>query len=194
MLLFLKEYLKFCWIGWRATGNRSFWILLQNLGLDFNYSVAIQAHALLPLLLEVGWTFVFVSSLFEPLNDFLSGLQWVSASVFVPAEEKHPCSMAMPPPCFTVGMIMSKWYRLLVFCHIEHIAWRSITIQFCKREKFGLAVKNTTSPPHELWISAAPPELPLDPWPFFCLTVSWKATSWFIVVQLWQKMFQKFNA
>ena len=32
----------------------------------------------------------------------------------VPAEEKHPHSMMLPPPCFTVGMV---FFRVIVFCH-----------------------------------------------------------------------------
>ena len=30
-------------------------------------------------------------------------------SLPVPAAEKHPHSMMLPPPCFTVGMVLAKW-------------------------------------------------------------------------------------
>ena len=35
----------------------------------------------------------------------------------VPAEEKHPHSMRLPPPCFTVGMVCSGWWAVLLFHH-----------------------------------------------------------------------------
>ena len=36
-----------------------------------------------------------------------------STSFPVPADEKHPYSMMLPPPCFTVGMVFLGWWEVL---------------------------------------------------------------------------------
>ena len=37
-------------------------------------------------------------------------------SLPVPAAEKHPHSMMLPPPCFMVGMVLNGWWAVLSFC------------------------------------------------------------------------------
>lgn len=37
----------------------------------------------------------------------------------VPTEKKHPRSIMLPPPYFTVGMVFSKEWAVLVLCHTQ---------------------------------------------------------------------------
>ena len=39
----------------------------------------------------------------------------ILTSLPVPAVEKHPHSMMLPPPCFTVGMVFDGWWAVLGF-------------------------------------------------------------------------------
>ena len=55
----------------------------------------------------------------------------------VPAEEKHPHSMMLPPPCFTVGMVCSGWCAVFsATCSILHLGqklqfWSHLTRAPC---------------------------------------------------------------
>ena len=36
----------------------------------------------------------------------------ILTSLPVPAADKHPHSMMLPPPCFTVGMVLARWWAV----------------------------------------------------------------------------------
>ncbi len=42
----------------------------------------------------------------------------------VPAAEKHPHSMMLPPPCFTVGTVLDRWWAVPGFLHTYHLELR----------------------------------------------------------------------
>ena len=35
-------------------------------------------------------------------------LSSIHTNILVPAIEKHPCSMMLPPPCVTIGMVLAR--------------------------------------------------------------------------------------
>ncbi len=41
----------------------------------------------------------------------------IATSRPVPAAEKHPHSMMLPPPCFTVGTVLDRWWAVPGFLH-----------------------------------------------------------------------------
>ncbi len=43
----------------------------------------------------------------------------------VPAAEKHPHSMMLPPPCFTVGTVLDRWWAVPGFLHTYRLELRS---------------------------------------------------------------------
>ena len=47
----------------------------------------------------------------------------ILTSLPVPAAEQHPHSMMLPPPCFTVGMVLAWWWA--VPGSSKHDAWHS---------------------------------------------------------------------
>ncbi len=42
----------------------------------------------------------------------------------VPAAEKHPHSMMLPPPCFTVGTVLDRWWAVPGFLHTYRLELR----------------------------------------------------------------------
>ncbi len=40
----------------------------------------------------------------------------IATSRPIPAAEKHPHSMMLPPPCFTVGTVLDRWWAVLYVC------------------------------------------------------------------------------
>ena len=45
---------------------------------------------------------------------------YLAAFIFpsiVPAAEQHPHSMMLPPPCFTVGIVLGRWWAVPGFLH-----------------------------------------------------------------------------
>ncbi len=44
----------------------------------------------------------------------------IATSRPVPAAEKHPHSMMLPPPCFTVGTVLDRWWAVPGFLHTYH--------------------------------------------------------------------------
>ena len=45
---------------------------------------------------------------------------YILTSLPVPATKKHPHSMMLPPPCFTVGMVLAWWWAVLGFLEFNH--------------------------------------------------------------------------
>jgi hypothetical protein len=48
----------------------------------------------------------------------------IVTSLPVPAAEKHPYNMMLPPPCFTVGMVLARWWAVPGFLQTWHLAFR----------------------------------------------------------------------
>ena len=48
----------------------------------------------------------------------------ILTSLPVPAAEKHPHRMMLPPPCFTVEMILARWWAVPGFLQMWHIVFR----------------------------------------------------------------------
>ena len=61
----------------------------------------------------------------------MSGCSSIAAFIFpailtslpVPAAEKHSHSMMLPPPCFTVGMVLTWWWVVPSFLQTWHLAF-----------------------------------------------------------------------
>ncbi len=49
----------------------------------------------------------------------------IATSRPVPAAEKHPHSMMLPPPCFTVGTVLDRWWAVPGFLHTYRLELRS---------------------------------------------------------------------
>ena len=110
-------------IGFRSglwLGHSNTWICF-----DLNHSIVALAVCLGSL---SCWKVKLRPSLksFADSNRFSSKIVlYLAPSIFpstqtsfpVPAEEKHPHSMMLPPPCFRVGMVCSGWCAVLVNCH-----------------------------------------------------------------------------
>ena len=47
----------------------------------------------------------------------------IRTSLPVPAAEQHPHSMMLPPPCFTVGMVLAWWWAVPGFLQTWHLAF-----------------------------------------------------------------------
>ena len=47
----------------------------------------------------------------------------ILTSLSVPAAEKHPHSMMLPPPCFTVGMVLAWWWAVPGFLQTWRLAF-----------------------------------------------------------------------
>ncbi len=48
----------------------------------------------------------------------------IATSRPVPAAEKHPHSMMLPPPCFTVGTVLDRWWAVPGFLHTYRLELR----------------------------------------------------------------------
>ncbi len=48
----------------------------------------------------------------------------IATSRPVPAAEKHPHSMMLPPPCFTVGTVLDRWWAVPGFLHTYRLESR----------------------------------------------------------------------
>ncbi len=48
----------------------------------------------------------------------------IATSRPVLAAEKHPHSMMLPPPCFTVGTVLERWWAVPGFLHTYHLELR----------------------------------------------------------------------
>ncbi len=48
----------------------------------------------------------------------------IATSRPVPAAEKHPHSMMLPPPCFTVGTVLDRWWAAPGFLHTYRLELR----------------------------------------------------------------------
>ncbi len=48
----------------------------------------------------------------------------IATSRPVPAAEKHPHGMMLPPPCFTVGTVLDRWWAVPGFLHTYHLELR----------------------------------------------------------------------
>ncbi len=48
----------------------------------------------------------------------------IATSHPVPAAEKHPHSMMLPPPCFTVGTVLDRWWAVPGFLHTYRLELR----------------------------------------------------------------------
>ena len=56
---------------------------------------------------------MFSTKTFMYLAAFI--LSSILTSLPVLSTEKHPHSMMLPPPCFTIGMVLAGWWAVLVF-------------------------------------------------------------------------------
>ena len=136
---FFVKFLKLCQIGELlgtaifkschrfSIGFRSgFWLGHSNTWIYFELNHSIVALAVCLGLLSC-WKVNLRPSLksFADSNMFSSKIAlYLALSIFpstltsfpVPAEEKHPHNM-MLPPCFTAGMVCSGRCAVLVFCH-----------------------------------------------------------------------------
>ncbi len=54
----------------------------------------------------------------------LSSFPSIATSRPLPAAEKHPHSMMLPPPCFTVGTVLDRWWAVPGFLHTYRLELR----------------------------------------------------------------------
>ena len=157
------------------------WPIILGFSRDVRLSSSQGTVVPKPLLCCLGWVLTFIvllegepsvqSEVLSILDQvFIKDISLLSLISFpltltshpVPATEKHPQSMMLPPPCITVGMVLGRWWVVPGFL------WTWLQIE-AKLFNLGLMrpenlVSHSLSVP--LRISGAQPEWPLLPRPF----------------------------
>ncbi len=69
----------------------------------------------------------------------------IATSRPVPAAEKHPHSMMLPPPCFTVGTVLDRWWAVPGFLHTYRLELRPKVLSWSHqtRESFRCFLANS---------------------------------------------------
>ncbi len=69
----------------------------------------------------------------------------IATSRPVPAAEKHPHSMMLPPPCFTVGTVLDRWWAVPGFLHTYRLELRPKSSILVSSDQIILFVTNLES-------------------------------------------------
>ena len=137
---FLADLLKLCQVGWRASVNSNLQVFPQILSgiqvwvltgpLKEFHTFLFWSRSIVALAVCLGslscWnvnlhrslrSFALSSSLSSMICLYLAPfiVHSILTSLTVPATEKHPHSMMLPPPCFVVGMVLCGWWAVLGF-------------------------------------------------------------------------------
>lgn len=68
---------------------------------------------------------------------------FIQTSLPVPATKKHPHSMMLTPPCFTVGMVLTRWWVLSGFLQTWRLPFRPKSSIFMAWESFRCLLANS---------------------------------------------------
>ncbi len=106
------------------------------LGHSKTLSSSGEAILLLILMYALGccrserWSSSSSSAIYKEAWRFCSNIDWylelfiipsTLTKAPIPAEEKQPQSVMLPPPCFTVGMVFFWWCAVLFLCQTYHL-------------------------------------------------------------------------
>ena len=125
---FLADLLKLCHVEQRGSVNKNVQV--------FSWATHVLSHSCSEVIPVLLWLSAWVSLSCWNINlhcSQRSSALWsrlssriclylapfivpsILTSLQVPAAEKHPHSMMLPPPCFTVGMVLNGWWAVLGF-------------------------------------------------------------------------------